>query len=61
MPNKKTAVVVRGRGKRSKEFRFKLKASNGNNLSDREFYKRKTTLKAMLRKNFPGFVIDDQT
>ena len=61
MPNKKTVVVCRGRGKRSKEFRFKLKASNGKNLSDREFYKRKRTMINMLQKNFPGFDIVDET
>lgn len=61
MANKKTVIVCHGRGKRSKEFRFKLKASNGKNLSDREFYKRKRTMIKMLQKNFPEFVIDDQT
>jgi uncharacterized protein YegP (UPF0339 family) len=60
MSNKKTVIVCHGRGKRSKEFRFKLVASNGKNLSDREFYKRKATLKKMLKKNFPEFSIDDQ-
>jgi uncharacterized protein YegP (UPF0339 family) len=61
MPNKKSVVIVKGRSKRSKEFRFKLLASNGQNLSDREFYKRKSTLIKMLKKNFPGFKIVDQT
>ncbi len=61
MPNKKTVQLLRGRGFRSKEFRFKLLASNGKNLSDREFYKKKATLKKMLAKNFPGFEIADKT
>jgi len=61
MANKKTVEVLRGRGKRSKEFRFKLLASNGQVIAIGEFYKRKLTLKKMLVKNFAAFEIDDQT
>lgn len=57
----KKAIIQKGKGKRKNQFRFSLIASNGRNLSDREFYTRKAHVTRMLTKNFPEFKIVDLT
>ena len=59
--NRKTIHIKKGKGKRSKEFRFTLVASNGKDLSDREFYKNKKDVVDLAKKNFPDFEIVDDT
>lgn len=56
----KKAIIKKGAGKYKNQFRFSLLATNGKNLSDREFYTRKSNCIKTVKKNFPDFKIIDQ-
>jgi hypothetical protein len=49
------------KGKRKGQFRFVLKADNGENLSPQETYTQKHNVISVLEKYFPNFTIVDQT
>jgi hypothetical protein len=55
--SKRKALVKRGKGKYSKQYYAVLIADNGEPLAHTEHQTRKSRLKQMLAKYFPGFKI----
>lgn len=49
------------KGKKAGQFRFKLVADNGEDLSQNETYTQKHNVIEVLTKYFPNFVIVDET
>jgi hypothetical protein len=54
---KRKALIKRGKGKYSKQYYAVLVADNGEPLAHTEHQTRKSRLKQMLAKYFPGFKI----
>jgi len=57
----KAIIKVVTRGKNKGQFRFILKADNGENLSPQETYTQKHNVKKILEKYFPNFTVVDNT
>ena len=60
MPGKAIIKKIKS-GKFKDQFKFKLVADNGENLSPQEKYTQKHNIQEVLNKYFPGFEIVDTT